>query len=346
MTESSPVIYSHKVLASLVKKGGYSSVYILTDDNTFTHCYPRIQPLFPDAGVLKMKAGEKNKNLKTCEEIWKLLLETGADRNSLLINLGGGVVCDTGGFCASVYMRGIDFLHIPTTLMAMADASVGGKTGVDLNAFKNSIGTFSQPKAVCIDTAFLATLPERERVAASAELMKHALLQGGKEIAWFAGNRFSTVPLPRIAALVRRSVAFKTSIVKADEKENGLRKQLNLGHTFGHAIESWFLKKGRPLLHGEAVALGLVAECYLSHLYLGLELHTLKQILFWYDLNFTKPNLGTLTFDECLAWMRSDKKNRNSRIHFALLKAPAQPLPSVSFDDADLQSAFEFLQSF
>lgn len=346
MTQPSPVIYSRKALLSLIKSNTYSSVYILTDENTFTHCYPLIQSLLPWAGVLKMGAGEKHKNLKTCEAIWTLLLESGADRNTLLLNLGGGVVCDTGGFCASVYMRGIDFIHIPTTLLAMADAAIGGKTGVDLQSGKNCIGTFSQPRAVYIDTEFLNTLPEREMVSASAELMKHALLQGSKDISGFTKKKFKEVPWQRMLPMVKNSVAFKSGIVEADEKEVMLRKQLNLGHTFGHAVESWFLQKGHPILHGEAIALGLVAECYLAHIYLGLDLKTLKQVLFWYDLNFIKPSLRSFTFDECLLHMRRDKKNRNARIHLALIQAPGNPLPSVSFNDSDLEPAFEFMKSF
>src|SRR5690606_32174448 len=209
-------------------------------------------------------AGEENKNIDFCIGIWKMLLDFGAERNSLLINLGGGVVTDMGGFAASTYKRGIDFVQIPTTLLSQVDASIGGKTGIDLDTVKNIIGTFTQPEAVYINVDFLNTLDKRQLVSGFAEMIKHDFIFDASYFEDLKGFSFDRPD----EDLIYRSVGIKNEVVKQDPKESGLRKILNFGHTIGHAVETYSIDNDdNPLLHGEAIAVGMICEAYLSHCY-------------------------------------------------------------------------------
>jgi len=308
-------------LNNFLSAGKYSSVFILVDENTKKHCLRKLSISNYKPSIIQIKSGEKNKNLTACSKIWNELLKHNADRRSLLINLGGGVITDMGGFAASTFKRGIDFIHIPTTLLAQTDASVGGKTGIDFNTHKNQIGTFAFPKAVFVIPSFLKTLDKRQVMSGFAEIVKHAFL--ADEIFWQSGSsplNFSVDgKRPELEELVFRSIQIKNEIVSKDPHEKGLRKALNFGHTIGHAIESASLRKDKkPLLHGEAIVIGMICEIYLSRKCCGLSNMEMEAmiaiILMFFDPKPVKYPAKTL-----IALMKQDKKNRDAEINFTLL---------------------------
>src|SRR5690606_17356227 len=240
-------------LREFLNKNTYSKIFILTDRNTSEHCLPVVTSLMPELtayDLIEIDPGEENKNIDFCIGIWKMMLDFGADRKSLLINLGGGVVTDMGGFAASTFKRGLDFVQIPTTLLSQVDASVGGKTGIDMDGVKNIIGTFTQPKAVFINTTFLTTLADKQVVSGFAEMVKHGLIYDKNYF-----EELKSIDLRQIDdSFIVRSVEIKNDVVTGDPTEKGLRKILNFGHTIGHAIESYSLAHDSfPLLHGEAI---------------------------------------------------------------------------------------------
>lgn len=288
----------------------YSKIAILVDENTKKYCLEKISKIKYTV-IIEIKSGEENKSLKTCHSIWKQLVKNNFDRNSLIINLGGGIIGDIGGFCASTYKRGIDFIHIPTTLLAMVDASIGGKLGVNLNNLKNQVGIFQNPKSVIINTDFLDTLPEKEIISGFAEIVKHALI-ADQEL-W---NKIKCTELTQlnIEEIIIRSVKLKNNIILTDLYERGERKKLNFGHTFGHAIESYYLEKGTPISHGEAIYIGIILETELSKL-TSLEKNEIKNyILSNFKLPYT-PNKN-----ELLKFLENDKKNQSKKINFSLLE--------------------------
>ena len=253
-------------LNKLVASKSYSSIFILVDENTHEHCYskfiPKLETTCP-IEIIEIESGEIHKNLDTCTGVWNVLTELNADRRSLVITLGGGVITDLGGFVASTYKRGIDFVNIPTTLLSMVDASVGGKTGVDLGVLKNQIGLFANPEMVLVDTDYLPTVTPREIRSGIAEIIKYGLT--------YDVSLYQTIkenPNLNIADLIHRSIEIKNEVVLKDPKEQNLRKILNFGHTIGHAIESYFLESEfkENLTHGEAIAIGMVAAVSYTHL--------------------------------------------------------------------------------
>jgi len=242
-----------KSLPQFLSQKDYSKIAIIVDENTKEHCYPIIANLVSETILIEIKSGEENKNLATCTYIWQELTDAAFDRHSLVINLGGGVIGDMGGFCAATYKRGIDFIQIPTTLLAQVDASVGGKLGIDFNGYKNHIGAFAQPEVVLIDTVFFKTLPHLELRSGFAEIIKHCLIRDASMWDVIRKRDFDQQDLQ---SLVAHSVAIKKEIVAEDPTEKGLRKILNFGHTLGHAVETHFLEKeGKRLLHGEPLSL-------------------------------------------------------------------------------------------
>jgi 3-dehydroquinate synthase len=288
----------------------HSRLFILCDENTLHACFPVLAPLHPllaEAEILVIEPGEASKCLEVAQQLFEQLIESNADRQSLLINLGGGVVTDLGGWLASNYKRGINFLNIPTSLLAMVDASIGGKTGIDLGHHKNMIGTFAFAKYTIVYPSFLNSLQESELDSGSAELIKHALLNDRSSY----NQLLSQLPLrwPIASDIIRHSCEFKASVVNDDPKENGQRKMLNLGHTFGHAIESWQLAMGTPVAHGMAVAAGLFIELELAlqcERNLRSEIESIQQdLLTHYDFDlWTWP-----AFTSLLPYLNNDKKN-------------------------------------
>lgn len=248
-------------LLAFLNKKKYSSLTVLTDDNCARYCYPVLAKTLPPHTVIEVASGEEHKNLATCTTIWQAMTDRALDRHAALVVLGGGVLGDMGGFCAATYKRGIDFILVPTTLLAQADASIGGKLGIDFNHYKNHIGVFQVPALTLLHSGFLKTLPPAELRSGFAEVIKHALISD--KALW---DDLSQRPLHAQDwdALVRHSVMFKARVTTEDPKEKGLRKILNAGHTIGHAVESYLLGKGNRILHGEAIAVGLIAEGWIA----------------------------------------------------------------------------------
>lgn len=308
-------------LATFLRESSYSKVFFLTDLNTSEHCMPLIGKYLPELDnydIIEVDPGEENKNIDYCIGVWQMLLDFGADRNSLLINLGGGVITDMGGFAASTFKRGIDFVQVPTTLLSQVDASVGGKTGIDLGSIKNIIGTFTQPKAVFISTEFLKSLSARQLVSGFGEIVKHGLIADRDY--YYQVQKISPEEIP--AEIIYRSVEIKNKVVTIDPFEKGLRKTLNFGHTIGHAVETFSLKNDSdPLLHGEAIALGMICEAYLSVKHNTLTENELNEIVQYIRKVFPDYPLHTSSFPAIMEFMKNDKKNSNGQIGFALLNA-------------------------
>lgn len=315
---------------------GYSRVAVLADENTRKHCYERIRHQLPDHQLMVIPAGESYKNLDTCQSVWQQMTKAGLDRHAVLVAIGGGVVGDLGGFCASIYKRGIDFILLPTTLLAMADASIGGKTGVDFGPLKNHLGTFSMPRTTWIITDFLQTLPGPELRSGFAEVIKHTLI--GDRRLW---NKLKGIPLEKqdFNQLVRHSVAFKSRVVAKDPKEAGLRKILNFGHTIGHALEGYALSSGRPLLHGEAIAAGMVMESYVAW-----KKKLVTRVVFDEVRVYVNKVFGRIDIpleDSWIEGIRQDKKNKGTRILMALPKSLGKAVFDVSVSEAEIRAAVE-----
>ena len=288
------------------------------DRNTQENCFPIIKDaLPPDVLLITVPAGEQFKTLETCTSIWTQMTDAVLDRQALLLNLGGGVIGDMGGFCASVYKRGIPFITLPTTLLSQVDASVGGKLGIDFMGFKNHLGVFQLPDAVLIDPVFLSTLPHRELRSGYAEVIKHGLIQ---DFSFFHSLPSTNWENQNWAHVIQHSVGIKQHVVSVDPKENGLRKILNFGHTIGHAVESFYLNSSQPLLHGEAIALGMIAEGYLSFQKIGLSLAELDILSRKLLEVFGKVNLESKDEDYLVDLCAQDKKNEGSVQLFSLRK--------------------------
>lgn len=328
-------------------KKKYSSVFILVDNNTNKYCLPDFiaKTGFENAEILKMQAGEENKNLQTCENLWKNLSNKGADRNSVLINLGGGVVTDLGGFVASTFKRGIDFYNIPTTLLAMVDASVGGKTGIDLGSLKNQIGIIEEPKQVIIDPIWLKTLSNQEIVSGFAEMLKHGIISNNKY--WQTLKELPDLKISTLKEFIKPSIKIKKEVVLKDPKEKKLRKILNFGHTLGHAIESYFLinPNKNKLLHGEAIAIGMILESYLSIHCSGLNFEIARDIKTTFFKYFKKIELSTDDKKEIVKLLRHDKKNIGNKINFVLLSSIGNPKIDVEVPQELFEDAFNFYSS-
>lgn len=298
----------------------YDKLFILMDTNTKEKCFPLVEdiPAFQKAPILVMEAGDMNKGFVSLAQIWTALSNEGASRNSLLVNLGGGMITDMGGFAGATFKRGIRTINIPTTLMASVDAAVGGKTGINFNGLKNEIGVFNDSKFVILDTEFLHSLDAENICSGYAEMLKHGLISTEdmwKELITFD---LANPDLKHLQQMVADSVKVKERIVEEDPHEQGIRKALNLGHTFGHAFESWALKR-KPILHGHAVAFGMICELYLSATHTAFPTEKMRQ-----TVSFIKEYYGTLPitcddYDELIELMHHDKKNQNGIINFTLL---------------------------
>ncbi len=320
----------------------YSRIAVLVDEQTKKHCYPLIQNVLPKHMLMGIKSGEEQKHLGTCEVIWQKLTQGQFDRNSLVINLGGGVIGDMGGFCAATYKRGIDFIQFPTTLLAQVDASVGGKLGIDFEGFKNHIGVFREPAAVMVATQFLQTLSPRELRSGFAEIIKHCLIA---DAGMWEKIRKRDLDQQRWEELVPHSIEIKQRVVAQDPTEKGWRKVLNFGHTVGHAVESFFLgQPKRKLLHGEAIAVGMIAETYLS-VQRGLlpekDLHTIEEFIYavYGKVNITQEEMETIA-----PLALQDKKNQKGKIRCVLLQSVGQPVIDQEISLKDLKESLQFYQ--
>ena len=347
----------HTILANLPK----GQLFVLTDSHTAEYCLPILADFIGQIPyhLLTIEAGEQSKNLASVQAVWDFMLKHRATREALLINLGGGVITDLGGFAAATYMRGIRFVNIPTTLLAMVDASSGGKTGVDYQGIKNVIGTFTPPVATLIHPDFLRTLPSTELLSGFAEMLKHALIASPKE--WIKLLQLAQEELPQeqfVEALssigaLQASIQIKENVVSQDPREAGLRKILNFGHTVGHAIESTMLHQTTPdytrlhhISHGYCVLWGMVAEVYLSVVHTGCPREVLQQLtqimLQWYG----RPQCDCKQREELIARMYLDKKNSaNYPPNFTLLQEVGKPLINQCVKESDIDEALEYLFS-
>ncbi|MDR2222832.1 MAG: 3-dehydroquinate synthase [Flavobacteriaceae bacterium] len=323
----------YDVLGAYLNEKAYTNIIILTDSNCNELCMPHFLAHLPTDvpfEIIEIEAGEAYKDLETCAGVLQSMTELGADRNSIVLTLGGGVVSDLGGFVASVYMRGIDCIYVPTSLLAMVDASVGGKTGVDLGGIKNIVGTFAMPKMVVIDTTYLETLNAREIKAGYAEMLKHGLIY---DRSYFNHLQdIAQIDFSDLETLVYHSIVIKNEIVKADPKENGQRKVLNFGHTVGHAIESYFLElhPENTLLHGEAVAFGMVIEAYLSMQFAQMPIEEYENIRDTISNIYGELQLTENMVLDIVEWMRFDKKNAKGEIRMVLLPSIGEAIYDVT----------------
>jgi len=313
-----------ETLPAWLQERSYSRIFVICDENTRQHCLPQLatllgltenSPALP-GGFSTLPAGETYKTLASCEQVWKAMLEAQLDRQALVINLGGGVIGDLGGFCAATWKRGIDFIQIPTTLLSMTDAAVGGKLGVDFQGIKNIIGVFQNPAAVFVDPLFLQTLPEHELRSGFAEVIKHALI--GDPVLWQNIQALPNLEDAPWTDILRASIAVKIRVVSEDPLEKGLRMVLNYGHTIGHAVESYFLKTPFPRSHGEAIALGMIAESWLARAVVPNGPNRLAQVIALIAEAFAHDPIPQAAFAEIWATMQQDKKNAGGAVRVAV----------------------------
>lgn len=305
-----------KDLKDFLAKKKYSKLGVLVDENTFSDCYNLIRSDLPEHFVIRVKSGEEEKNLNTCTTIWQAMTDQSMDRHACLIVLGGGVLGDMGGFCAATYKRGIDFVLLPTTLLAQSDASIGGKLGVDFNNFKNHIGVFKLPVLTLLYSGFLRTLPAAELRSGFAEVIKHTLISDRHMWEQIASKSLADQDWD---TLIRHSVVFKARVTTEDPTEKGLRKILNAGHTIGHALESYLLNSGNRILHGEAVSAGLIAEGYIAFKRGLLDAGSFQAICNYILSVYGKVDFKISDSDGIARLMIQDKKNRENRILSVLL---------------------------
>lgn len=341
-----PVVLGRDALRALersIVRGDFSAAFILGDENTLRHCLPELLahvPRLRQARTLVVPPGERSKDLAISSDIWRHLAEEAADRHALLVCLGGGVVTDLGGFVAGTYKRGIRCVHVPTSLMGMVDAAIGGKTGVDLGGVKNMVGVFHDPLAVYVHLPFLKSLGKRELLNGVAEMIKHGLVWDID--LWNAIGTAALHDLQALTPLVERSAAIKAEVVKADPREKDLRKVLNFGHTIGHGIEahSWESPQ-RALLHGEAVAIGMVCEAWLSWRMDLLEREAYDRIAEQLLVLYKPYQFDSADNHRLIELMRNDKKNSAGQFRFTLLTAIGKAKVDVHITAAQVQEALE-----
>lgn len=336
-----------EAIDTLVADLGNPPVFTIADTNTYKDCLPVLQKqsnAVNTGKVIQIEEGDTNKNLHNLEKVWKALLDAGATRDCVVVNLGGGVVSDLGGFAASTFKRGMRVINVPTTLLGAVDASVGGKTGINFNGAKNMLGTFNEPEATIISTGFFVTLPQQQLLSGYAEMIKHALLESREELAKLL-NYSVVYPIfdaDRLLPLIESSVQVKANIVAADFKETGLRKSLNLGHTVGHAFESLAFERNSPIAHGFAVAQGLVVALIMSHLRLGFPSDVLHQVAQYVRTNYNAFDITCDDYPTLLNYMHLDKKNDFSgTLNFTLLSDVGQVHINQPVSDDEVKNALD-----
>ncbi|MEG9326779.1 3-dehydroquinate synthase [Salinimicrobium catena] len=335
----------YRQLNQFLAEKNFSKIFILVDQNTHLHCLssflPKLETSIP-IEVLEMEAGEANKTIETCNGIWQVLSELGADRKSVMINLGGGVVTDLGGFVAATFKRGISCIHFPTTLLGMVDAAIGGKNGVNLDGLKNQIGVIRPPEMVVLDTSFLQTLPAAEMRSGLAEMLKHGLIQN--EDYWDRLSDLSNLDLSDLDSLIEESIEIKENVVQQDPTEQNLRKSLNFGHTLGHAIESYFLEASekQKLLHGEAVAVGMVLAAYLSFRTESFPQEKLQEIKETIVSMYGQIEISREDQEKIIELLKFDKKNEAGKINFVLLRRIGEPVMDRQVTNELIYDAFSY----
>ncbi len=341
-------------IATAISECEHDKIFVLTDETTLATCWPAIKDFFSfkNARLITIPSTDTHKDLESLARVWQSLGEGGATRHSCLFNLGGGMVTDLGGFAASTFKRGINFINIPTTLLAMVDASVGGKTGINFGGLKNEIGVFNDAKFVILSTQFLSTLDDQNIRSGYAEMLKHGLISNKKHWAELVNFDLANPDLNRLQALLATSVGVKERIVKKDPTEKGIRKALNLGHTFGHAFESFSLKKAlhdpsgsvQPLLHGYAVAYGLVCELYLSAIKTGFPTELMRQTVQFIKEYYGRFNFSCDDYPTLIELMLHDKKNLSGIINFTLLADIGDIRIDQTATEEEIKDALDFLR--
>jgi len=368
-------------LATAVAESEHDRVFVLTDDTTHKCCLPKVAALLAqyDAVPITIPHGDQHKTLGALGDVWTALQQGGATRHSLLINLGGGMVTDLGGFAAATFKRGINFINIPTTLLAMVDAAVGGKTGINFGGLKNEIGAFADARFVIINTCFLDTLDAENLCSGYAEMLKHALISDERMWAEHVNFDLSQPDLAELQRMVAESIAVKERIVTEDPHEHGIRKALNFGHTIGHALEEFSLQqaggavvstaptnqttgntvvsarllplarartapKKRPLLHGYAVAFGLIGELYMSARKAGFPTERLHQTAHFIRENYAQTEFTCNDYPTLLNLMRHDKKNTSGVINFTLLHDIGDIRINQTATDEEIREALDFIR--
>ncbi|HEY5688270.1 MAG TPA: 3-dehydroquinate synthase [Yeosuana sp.] len=338
----------YNALNKHIKKNSFSTIFILVDENTHELCLPilieRLETTLT-IEIIEIESGEINKTIDTCVGVWNTLSDLNGDRKSLLINIGGGVITDLGGFVASTFKRGIAYINVPTTLLSMVDASVGGKTGVDLGTLKNQIGVTSIPDLVLIDTQYLKTLPSNQMRSGLAEMLKHGLIRD--EAYWNKFKDLSALDLEDLDQLIYESILIKKDVVDIDPFEKNIRKTLNFGHTLGHAIESYFLSHPdkQELLHGEAIAIGIVLASYISTQLAGLPMETAQEIKTIFNNYYGVVPIETADHAHIINLLKYDKKNYHGNINFVLLEAIGKPKIDCIVKETIILNAFKFYAS-
>lgn len=338
-------------LATAVAESEHDRVFVLTDNTTHECCLPKVAALLAqyDAVPITIAHGDQHKTLAALGDVWTALQQGGATRHSLLINLGGGMITDLGGFAAATFKRGINFINIPTTLLAMVDAAVGGKTGINFGGLKNEIGAFANARFVIINTCFLDTLDAENLCSGYAEMLKHALISDERMWAEHVNFDLSQPDLAELQRMVAESIAVKERIVAEDPHEHGIRKALNFGHTIGHALEEFALQqatppKNRPLLHGYAVAFGLIGELYMSARKAGFPTERLHQTARFIRENYAQTEFTCNDYPTLLNLMRHDKKNTSGVINFTLLNNIGDIRINQTATDEEICEALDFIR--
>lgn len=341
------VFFSNDVAETIDKIVGQlapSEVFVLTDTNTLIAVLPRLSDssAISTAKKITIKSGEKHKNIESLTSVWQQLTENRATRNSLLINIGGGVITDLGGFAASTFKRGIKFVNIPTTPLAAVDAAIGGKTGIDFLGFKNEIGVFSDPYAIIISSKFFSTLTQQEMYSGYAEMLKHSLLQSDKSLNRILSFDLQDFDEHKMLEIINESVLVKAKIVNEDPFEKGIRKALNFGHTVGHAFESFALKNKTYIPHGYAIAYGIIVELILSHFKFNFSSTILRQIVSFVRQHYGAMHITCNDYPTLLEYMHHDKKNSNSSgINFTLLRSPGQIEINNIINEEEIKQALD-----
>jgi 3-dehydroquinate synthase len=327
-------------LTSWLEGASFSQLLVLDDTHTHQHCYPKLVPHLPAHAVHTVPAGEQHKHWQTCMDIWQAMTDLALDRKALVLNLGGGVMGDMGGFAAATYKRGLDFIQIPTTLLAMVDASVGGKLGIDFEGYKNHIGLYREPLGVYIFPPFLGTLPAEEVRSGLAEVIKHHLIADAA--AWPQLRHQTDLHALALEPIIRHSVQIKADIVAADPQERGLRKALNFGHTIGHALETLRLASPHPLLHGEAIAVGMIAEAFLSQQRGLLSTEALADVTEYLRTIYPAVSLDEADIDPIIQLAYHDKKNEGGQILCTLLAGIGHAAVNQPIVPADIRAALRY----
>lgn len=333
-------------LVNAISECEHDRIFVLTDETTQQLCWPKIKNFkaLKNSTPIIIKATDTHKDLDTLSQVWQALSNGGATRHSLMINLGGGMVTDLGGFAASTFKRGIDFINIPTTLLAMVDASVGGKTGINFGGLKNEIGVFSDSRFVIINTQFLDTLDHDNICSGYAEMLKHGLISDERTWAELVTFDLDTPDLSQLQRMVAESIKVKERIVEADPHEHGIRKALNLGHTMGHAFESFAMRRGTPILHGYAVAYGLISELYMSARKTAFPTDRMHQTVRFIRENYGTFNITCDDYPTLIELMHHDKKNTSGIINFTLLGNVGDIRINQTANEEEIKEALDFFR--